>query len=48
MQSMGAYGFRVFTKKGTLSEKHPYALDNLEAILQKLDLPVELPNWSVC
>ncbi len=45
MQSMGAYGFRGFyEKKEHFLKSIPYALDNLEAILQKLDLPVELPE----
>ncbi len=45
MQSMGAYGFRGFyEKKEHFLKSIPFALDNLDGILRKLDLPVELPE----
>lgn len=45
MQAMGAYGFRGFyEKKVHFLKSIPFALDNLDSILKKLDLPVELPE----
>jgi len=45
MQSMGAYGFRGFyEKKEHFLKSIPYALNNLEIVLQKIALPVELPE----
>jgi len=45
MQSMGAYGFRGFyEKKEHFLKSIPFALNNLQIVLQKIDLPVELPE----
>ncbi len=45
MQAMGAYGFRGFyEKKGHFLKSIPFALNNLEIVLQKLALPIELPE----
>lgn len=45
MQAMGAYGFRGFyEKKEHFLKSIPYALDNLDNLLKRLDLPVELPE----
>jgi aminoglycoside/choline kinase family phosphotransferase len=45
MQAMGAYGFRGFyEKKEHFLKSIPFALDNLEIVLGKVDLPVELPE----
>lgn len=47
MQAMGAYGFRGFyEKKEHFLKSIPYALDNLDYLLQRLDLPVELPELT--
>ena len=43
MQAMGAYGFRGFyQQKSHFLASIPYALKNLEYILQRMDIPVEL------
>jgi aminoglycoside/choline kinase family phosphotransferase len=45
MQAMGAYGFRGFyEKKEHFLKSIPFALDNLDNLLKRLDLPVELPE----
>lgn len=45
MQAMGAYGFRGFyEKKEHFLKSIPYALKNLELLLNQLDLPVDLPE----
>jgi aminoglycoside/choline kinase family phosphotransferase len=49
MQAMGAYGFRGFyEKKEHFLKSIPFALDNLDWILQNIQLPVEIPTlWNV-
>jgi len=49
MQAMGAYGFRGFYEKKThFLQSIPYAIQNLEYLLQTGSLPIELPElWSV-
>lgn len=49
MQAMGAYGFRGFyEKKEHFLKSIPFALDNLDWILENVKLPVEIPTlWSV-
>ncbi len=43
MQAMGAYGFRGFyEKKEHFLKSIPFALDNMDFILNKFDLPIEL------
>ncbi len=45
MQAMGAYGFRGFyEKKEHFLKSIPFALDNLENLLKRLDFPVEFPE----
>ncbi|MBN1821791.1 MAG: phosphotransferase [Prolixibacteraceae bacterium] len=45
MQAMGAYGFRGFyEKKEHFLKSIPYALKNLDYILNGLNLPVEIPE----
>ncbi len=45
MQAMGAYGFRGFyEKKEHFLKSIPFALENLEVVLQKVSLPVVLPE----
>lgn len=47
MQAMGAYGFRGFyERKEHFLKSIPYALKNLETILSRLDMPVELPELT--
>ncbi len=47
MQAMGAYGFRGFyEKKEHFLKSIPYALKNLEFLLDELDLPVEIPELT--
>jgi aminoglycoside/choline kinase family phosphotransferase len=45
MQAMGAYGFRGFyEKKEHFLKSIPFALQNLKAVLGKLNLPVRIPE----
>lgn len=45
MQSMGAYGFRGFyEKKEHFLKSIPYALKNLELLMEEVKLPVEIPE----
>jgi aminoglycoside/choline kinase family phosphotransferase len=45
MQAMGAYGFRGFyEKKEHFLKSIPFALENLEVVLGKIDLPIEMPE----
>jgi hypothetical protein len=45
MQAMGAYGFRGFyEKKEHFLKSIPFALKNLEHLLEDVNLPVELPE----
>jgi aminoglycoside/choline kinase family phosphotransferase len=45
MQAMGAYGFRGFyEKKEHFLKSIPFALDNLDGLLRKLDFPVDFPE----
>ncbi len=51
MQALGAYGFRGFYEhKSHFLKSVPYAIQNLENLLQTANLPVELPEltsaWS--
>jgi aminoglycoside/choline kinase family phosphotransferase len=47
MQAMGAYGFRGFyERKEHFLKSIPYALKNLETILERMDIPVELPELT--
>jgi len=45
MQAMGAYGFRGFyEKKEHFLKSIPFALENMNTVLSKIDLPVALPE----
>jgi aminoglycoside/choline kinase family phosphotransferase len=45
MQAMGAYGFRGFyEKKEHFLKSIPYALDNLDIVLNKAEFPIEMPE----
>ena len=45
MQAMGAYGYRGFYERKThFLQSIPYAIQNLEYLVRKVDLPVELPT----
>lgn len=45
MQAMGAYGFRGFyEKKAHFLASIPYAIQNMKGILEKIQLPIELPT----
>jgi len=47
MQAMGAYGFRGFyERKEHFLKSIPFALRNLETILNRVDMPVELPELT--
>ncbi|RUT78193.1 RapZ C-terminal domain-containing protein [Ancylomarina longa] len=48
MQAMGAYGFRGFyERKEHFLKSIPFALQNLNIILSRLNLPVELPELTM-
>jgi hypothetical protein len=45
MQAMGAYGFRGFyEKKAHFLKSIPYALENLNVVMKKIDIPIQLPE----
>jgi len=45
MQAMGAYGFRGFyEKKEHFLKSIPFALENLQIVLGKIDLPIKMPE----
>src|SRR5579864_1598680 len=45
MQALGAYGFRGFyERKGHFLQSVPYALKNVQWLLQNAELPVQLPT----
>ena len=45
MQAMGAYGFRGFyEKKSHFLASIPFALQNMRYLLDKIDLPIDLPT----
>jgi len=45
MQAMGAYGFRGFyEQKAHFLKSIPFALENLNIVLQKIDVPIQLPE----
>lgn len=45
MQAMGAYGYRgFFERKKQFLESIPYALKNLNLILEKENIPIEIPE----
>jgi aminoglycoside/choline kinase family phosphotransferase len=49
MQAMGAFGFRGFYEKKThFLQSIPYAIQNLEYLLDTVELPIEVPElWKV-
>jgi len=47
MQAMGAYGYRGFyERKAHFLQSIPYAVRNLEYLIRKVDLPVEIPTMT--
>ncbi|MFQ5652879.1 MAG: phosphotransferase [bacterium] len=49
MQAMGAYGFRGFYERKThFLQSVPYAIQNLESLLQTTEWPVVLPTLMEC
>ncbi len=45
MQAMGAYGFRGFyEKKAHFLKSIPFALKNLNMVMKKIDIPIQLPE----
>lgn len=45
MQAMGAYGFRGFYERKTeFLQSIPYALKQMKVLIEKYDLPIELPH----
>lgn len=44
MQAMGAYGYRGFYERKThFLQSIPYAIQNLEYLVRKVDLPIDIP-----
>jgi len=44
MQAMGAYGYRGFYERKThFLQSIPYAIQNLEYLIRKIDLPIDIP-----
>ncbi len=49
MQAMGAFGFRGFFERKThFLQSIPYALKNLQYIIENINLPIEIPHLYNC